>query len=387
MNIGIFTDTYYPEVNGVANSTYQLKKSLEELGHIVYVFTVSNPNVIEYEKNVIRMHSIPFIFLKDRRISYSLVSFWRKKIEKYNLDIIHTQTEFSLGHMGKRIARYLRIPMIHTYHTIYEDYTHYLKLPMNKSIRNVVKKLSRHCCDNAECVIVPTDKVKNLLHSYNVKRDIIVQPTGIELDKFTNIDFLHVEQLKKKYNISDSDNTMIYVGRLAEEKNLKEIINFMPYIKEIDYNVKLIVVGSGPYRETLESCIEELKLENNVIFTGSVPWENIQDYYALGKVFISASTSETQGLTYIEALATGRPILVRNDKCLEGVLQQGINGYGYSDLMQFIMYYKKLFLEGEYNIMAHNAVSSIDAYSSKRFAQNIEEIYNLALTYYNRKVV
>lgn len=254
-------------------------------------------------------------------------------------------------------------------------------------IKNVVKKLSRHCCDNAECVIVPTDKVKNLLHSYNVNRDIIVQPTGIELDKFTNIDFLHVEQLKKKYNISDSDNTMIYVGRLAEEKNLKEIINFMPYIKEIDYNVKLIVVGSGPYRETLESCIEELKLENNVIFTGSVPWENIQDYYALGKVFISASISETQGLTYIEALATGRPILVRNDKCLEGVLQQGINGYGYSDLMQFIMYYKKLFLEGEYNIMAHNAVSSIDAYSSKRFAQNIEEIYNLALTYYNRKVV
>lgn len=387
MNIGIFTDTYYPEVNGVANSTYQLKKALEELGHIVYVFTVSNPNVIEYEKNVIRMHSIPFIFLKDRRISYSLVSFWRKKIEKYNLDIIHTQTEFSLGHMGKRIARYLRIPMIHTYHTIYEDYTHYLKLPMNKSIKNVVKKLSRHCCDNAECVIVPTDKVKNLLHSYNVNRDIIVQPTGIELDKFTNIDFLHVEQLKKKYNISDSDNTMIYVGRLAEEKNLKEIINFMPYIKEIDYNVKLIVVGSGPYRETLESCIEELKLENNVIFTGSVPWENIQDYYALGKVFISASTSETQGLTYIEALATGRPILVRNDKCLEGVLQQGINGYGYSDLMQFIMYYKKLFLEGEYNIMAHNTVSSIDAYSSKRFAQNIEEIYNFALTYYNRKVV
>lgn len=387
MNIGIFTDTYYPEVNGVANSTYQLKKALEELGHIVYVFTVSNPNVIEYEKNVIRMHSIPFIFLKDRRISYSLVSFWRKKIEKYNLDIIHTQTEFSLGHMGKRIARYLRIPMIHTYHTIYEDYTHYLKLPMNKSIKNVVKKLSRHCCDNAECVIVPTDKVKNLLHSYNVNRDIIVQPTGIELDKFTNIDFLHVEQLKKKYNISDSDNTMIYVGRLAEEKNLKEIINFMPYIKEIDYNVKLIVVGSGPYRETLESCIEELKLENNVIFTGSVPWENIQDYYALGKVFISASTSETQGLTYIEALATGRPILVRNDKCLEGVLQQGINGYGYSDLMQFIMYYKKLFLEGEYNIMAHNTVSSIDAYSSKRFAQNIEEIYNFALTYYNHKVV
>lgn len=387
MNVGIFTDTYYPEVNGVANSAYQLKKSLEELGHTVYVFTVSNPNVIAEEKNVIRMHSIPFVFLKDRRIGYSFFRFWRKKIEKYNLDIIHTQTEFSLGHMGKRIARYLGIPMIHTYHTIYEDYTHYLKLPMNRGVKNIVKKISQHCCDNAECVIVPTDKVKNLLQSYNVHREIIVQPTGIELDKFIHIDINHVKELKNRYNILDSDNTMVYVGRLSEEKNLIEIINFMYYVREIDNNVKFIIVGEGPDREMLEARIRELRLENNVLFIGSVPWDNVQDYYALGKVFVSASISETQGLTYIEALAAGRPILVRNDKCLDGVLKKGINGYGYSNLMQFIEYYKHLFIEKEYSVMSKNAAKSIHMYSSKSFAKNIENIYNSILTDYKYNVI
>ena len=387
MNIGIFTDTYYPEVNGVANSAYQLKKSLEELGHNVYVFTVSNPNITEQEKNVIRMPSIPFIFLKDRRISYSLVMFWKKRIEKYNLDIIHTQTEFSLGHMGKKLARYLGIPMIHTYHTIYEDYIHYLKLPNNKGIRNIVKKISKHCCDNVECVIVPTDKVKNLLYSYNVQKNIIVQPTGIEISKFTHINYKHVEELKKQYKILDSDNTMVYVGRLSEEKNLIEIINFMPYIRDIDNNVKLVIVGEGPAREMLEIRIRELNIASNVIFTGSVPWEDVQDYYALGKVFVSASTSETQGLTYIEALATETPILVRNDRCLDNVLKKGINGYGYSNLMQFIQYYKQLFLEQEYISMKHNALKSIEMYTSEKFAENIENIYESVLRYYKYKAI
>ena len=132
MNIGIFTDTYYPEVNGVANSVYQLKQGLERRGHTVYIFTVSNPdmgNIIE--DNVIRIVSLPFLFLKERRVAAPIARAWRRKIESFHLDIIHTQTEFGMGHLGRKAAEYLGVPHVHTYHTIYEDYTHYLKVPGN----------------------------------------------------------------------------------------------------------------------------------------------------------------------------------------------------------------------------------------------------------------
>lgn len=104
MNIGIFTDTYYPEINGVANSSYELKKGLEKMGHKVYVFTVTNPNAEELEEDVFRMPSIPFIFLKERRVAYPLIQKWRRKIESLHLDVIHTQTEFGMGHFGRKAA-------------------------------------------------------------------------------------------------------------------------------------------------------------------------------------------------------------------------------------------------------------------------------------------
>lgn len=155
MNIGIFTDTYYPEINGVANSSYELKKGLEKMGHKVYVFTVTNPNAEEQEEDVFRMASIPFIFLKERRVAYPLIQKWRRKIESLHLDVIHTQTEFGMGHFGRKAAEYMNIPHVHTYHTIYEDYMHYIKLAGNAEpgkLQGISKALLqiRRCCHRAD---------------------------------------------------------------------------------------------------------------------------------------------------------------------------------------------------------------------------------------------
>lgn len=339
MNIGIFTDTYYPEVNGVANSVYQLKQGLERRGYMVYIFTVNNPdmeNIIE--EHVIRLASLPFLFLKERRVAAPIVRAWRKKIESYHLDIIHTQTEFGMGHLGRKVAEYLNIPHVHTYHTIYEDYTHYLKVPGNEKLKGLVRTFSRHCCEHADTVIVPTQKVRALLDSYQIQTPKYVIPTGIELTKFMQADAMKVNALKKQYHL-DHKHVCVYVGRISKEKNLMEILTLFEKVGQTDADARLLIAGDGPEKELLENWCDAHEMMDKVIFTGMVPWDDIQNYYALGDMFVSASNSETQGLTYAEALAAGVPLLVKADECLDGILKQNVNGMVFDNEKDFLSGY------------------------------------------------
>lgn len=375
VNIGIFTDTYYPEINGVANSSYQLKNELEHKGHNVYVFTATNPNLKEKENNIYRMHSLPFILMKDRRVSFFLTKSWIKTVESLHLDVIHTQTEFCLGHMGRKLAKYLDIPLVHTYHTIYEDYTHYLHMPENMKIKEIVRTWSRNYCNKADLVIVPTEKVKKLLKDYGVERDIVVQSTGVDTSKFALLENKMVQELKTQYGLKPTDHILLFIGRLSKEKNIQELIEFVEIIHRTEKNVKLLIVGDGPEKLNLMKQVEREGLNNNVIFTGEVEWKNIQNYYSLGDVFVCGSTSETQGLTYIEALASGKPLLVRRDECLKGILQEGINGYGYESENEFIKQYKKLYDKNNRESMALAARASSFQFTLDVFAQRIESAY------------
>ena len=375
MNIGIFTDTYYPEINGVANSAYQLKNELEHRGHNVYVFTAANPNIKEKENNIYRMHSIPFILMRDRRFSFFLTKSWIKTVEALHLDVIHTQTEFCLGHMGRKLAKYLGIPLVHTYHTIYEDYTHYLHMPENLKIKEIVRIWSRNCCNKAELVIVPTEKVKKILKDYGVEKEIVVQPTGVDTSKFALLENKMVQELKTQYGLKPTDHILLFIGRLSKEKNIQELIEFVEIIHRTDKNVKLLIVGDGPEKLKLMEQVEREGLNSNVIFTGEVEWKTIQNYYGIGDVFVCGSTSETQGLTYIEALASGKPLLVRRDECLKGILQEGMNGYSYVSENEFIKQYKKLYDKNNRESMALAARASSFQFTLDVFAQRIERAY------------
>lgn len=381
MRIGLFTDTYYPETNGVATSVYQLKKELEELGHEVYVFTVSNPHMKEKEEHVYRMPSIPCVLLKERRVSCAFARKWYRIIQALQLDVIHTQTEFMVGHVCRKAAEKLGIPLIHTYHTLYEDYTHYLKIPGNAKLKGVVRNLSRIWMNRADVVIVPTEKVRRIIQGYGVSKEIVVQPTGINMEKFGMVDQSKVALLKERYGITGDRHVLLSIGRLSHEKNIAEILTFMKAVIERDDKAMLLIVGDGPEHENLLNIVREEGLEAHVTFAGEVPWNEIQNYYALGEVFVSGSVSETQGLTYIEAIASGRPLLVRQDECLEGVLQTGANGYSYTDEAGFLEGYDKLFGE-DTKLEADGVRESIGHLSSKAFGRNIEEIYETAVAEY-----
>ncbi|WP_238483779.1 glycosyltransferase family 4 protein [Anaerosporobacter faecicola] len=393
VNIGIFTETYYPEINGVATSCFMLKTELEKMGHNVYVFTTKTPGEPEFEHNVFRVPSVPFIFLSDRRVGMFYQPRLATKIKKLELDVIHTNTEFSLGIFGRIMARELNIPVVHTYHTIYEDYSHYImKIKrLDKRTKAAIRFFSRKCCNSASKVIVPTNKVKDLLLNYHVHSSIEVIPTGIKLDKFSKEQFTaeEIRNLRLEYGIKENEKSIVYLGRISQEKNIEELLRAMPAYMEKHADVKFVIVGGGPDQGRLKQIAKELCLEGRVIFAGEKPWDTIGRYYQLGDVFMSASQSETQGLTYIEAMAAGLPVVAKQDACLEDILIDGYNGYGFHNQQQMyagldaILYgvakqdIEDRVVEKQVTIeqYSQHALEVVKTYSTETFARKVLHLY------------
>ena len=183
MNIGLFTDTYFPQLNGVAASTATLAAQLRALGHTVYIFTPSDPHMDDADPWVIHMPSMPCVFIQQYRVGLAYSPHVLAKIASLKLDIVHTQTEFSLGMFGKTYSKLGDIPMVHTYHTMYEDYVHYI---VNGALisRSMAHRFSRMFCNFARHVIAPTEKVRQSLLEYGVTKPIHVIPTGIDVSRF-----------------------------------------------------------------------------------------------------------------------------------------------------------------------------------------------------------
>lgn len=364
----------------MANSVFMLKNELEKAGHTVYVFTTTTPGAPEHEYNVFRVPSLPCILITERRVGLFYQPKLASLIKKLNLDIIHTHTEFSLGIFGRIMAKELKLPMVHTYHTIYEDYTHYLThiKQLDRRAKAFVRVFTKVCCNTVEQVIVPTEKVKELLLTYNVNRDISVIPTGVNLTKF-NPDLYEkedIEELKKKFGIEQEDKVLLYLGRISQEKNVAEIIEAMPKYMSTRDHVKFVIVGSGPDLERLKQMVKNYNMQDKIIFTGSQPWDNIGLFYQLGDLFISASQSETQGLTYIEAMAAGLPIVAKQDKCLQDILEPGWNGYDFTNQEELMQGLDAIFFGNEEKAYGENARIKMKKYSAEEFGQSVAQVYD-----------
>lgn len=386
MNIGIFTDCYYPQVNGVVTSTITLKKELEEKGHRVIIFTVNHPDAVE-EKDVVRLASIPFLPLKNFRVG----AFYSKKaveiIRRMNLDIIHTQTEFSLGIFGRIVAKKLGIPVVHTYHTMYEDYVHYVAVrPIIKPATKLAKKGSAFYCKYCNGVIVPTTKVKDKLEEYGlIDKGINIIPTGIDINPFKKENYHEneVAELRKEFAIKKDDKVVLFLGRIAKEKSIDVIIKAMPKLIEKIPNTKMLIVGGGPEIDNLEELAEELNIKEKVIFVGEKPWKEIGKYYQLGDVFVSASVTETQGLTFTEAMAGEIPVIAKYDKNLEEIMQHGVNGFIFNkdeELSEVL--YKVLSDEEATKKVVARAYEEIEPLSSKHFGDKVLKVYERTIEEY-----
>ena len=363
MRIGLFTDTYFPQVSGVATSIRTLKTELEKLGHTVFIFTTTDKDVNRYEDwQIIRIPSVPFFAFKDRRIAYRGFSTALEIARQYQLDIIHTQTEFSLGLLGVWIAKELRIPVVHTYHTQYEDYVRYIATGM--VIRpSMVKYIVRGFMSDLDGVICPSEIVYDLLMKYKVKVEKRVIPTGIELAKFERPEITseNIADLRDKLGIAKDETMLLSLSRVSYEKNIQAILAALPAVLEENPDVKLVVAGDGPYLSDLKAQAKRLNIIDVIIFTGMIAPSETALYYKAADFFISASTSETQGLTYLESLASGTPIIAHGNPYLDNVINNKMFG---------TLYYEERDLAGA----ILEAVIATPDLDEKNFAAKLYEI-------------
>lgn len=387
MKILLTTDLYVPAINGVVTSVVSLKAALEKLGHEVRVLTLSEVDYIDVEHDIYAVSSFnvnkvyPGARLKLLNGRPVL-----KEIIDWEPDLIHTQSEFSTFRMAKHIAHYLSIPIVHTYHTVYEDYTHYFS-PSKKTGKKIVASLTKKILNEVEEVIAPTDKVYNLLKSYEVTQPITVIPSGIQLDKFRyRFDQEKLNEIRDSYNIPHDAFLLVSLGRLGKEKNIEELLFFLSLLK---IDVRLLVVGGGPNQYKLMDYAKKIGLEDTVAFTGMIDPKQVPIYYQVGDVFVSASTSETQGLTYIEALASGLPALCRADDSIKDVIVDGKTGYQYHSFKEFESCLYTLYNDSEtYQNIAKDAEDfALKYYSSDAFAKHVLEVYEKALESYSTRQV
>ncbi len=388
MRIGIFTDTYLPDINGVASSSHILRNELVKHGHDVLVVTTEIKKGTEYidDDNVYRLSGIELKNLYDYRLSSFFSLKAMAKIKAMDLDVIHVQTEFSIGIFGKIVAHLLNIPVVYTYHTQYEDYVHYAPVigkiePMQPLLKKGVSWISRIYGDNCTELVAPSVKTKEILETYGIENDIHVIPTGLELERFeaSNLNEQQLTEVKKECGTYESSAfTLIFLGRVAPEKSIDMVISALPHLKDAVPEIRLVVVGGGPGLDELKTLAVDLDVEDKVYFAGPKDGTVVPYYYHACDAFISASTSETQGLTYIEAMAAGLPVLARYDKNLDGIIQNQSNGYFFEDLDSLVACVKQL-LATNLAQMKQQAYADSKQYSSEVFYEKIYDVYKKAI--------
>ncbi|MCI8547507.1 MAG: glycosyltransferase family 4 protein [Bacilli bacterium] len=395
LKIGLFTDTYPPYINGVSTSIETLKKALEELGHTVYVVAIGQ-DAITYnydEKNkILKVPGIP-IGLYDYRITSIYPIKIINKVKSWDLDIIHSHTEFSMGIFARLFAKQCNIPLVHTYHTMYKDYTYYISRNhkfFDLGCKKAVEYLSKFYCDNtADALIVPTTKTYHLFREeYHYNKDIYIVPTGIDAKRFykENIDKEKKEHIRKKLGYKKNDFVVIFIGRMAQEKNIEFIIEIASILKKKKTNIKFLLVGDGPDKEKYQNISKKKNLEENITFAGRIPWEETPLYYHNANLFISCSKTETQGLTVIEAMASSLPSICINDPAFNMAVINDLNGKFFETAEEAAQIIEELQKDKkQLNVLAKQATLIGNKYSLHEFGNNIIEVYKTAIKNHDNK--
>jgi len=386
MKIALFTDTFPPEINGVSVSVGLHQKVLMNQGHEVLVIT-TNPfgKDTTIQDGMIR---VPGVELK-KLYGYRMSSFFNAKafqfIRKWNPDVMHIHTDAGIGIFGKISAFFLKRPTVVTYHTMYEDYTYYAGFLKGLASR-VVKQFSRSIAEQCTEFISPSIKTKEKIRSYGVDRYINIVPTGIDFSRFefNNLDQDKLNKFRSQWT-KPGEKIVLSLGRVAKEKSMDVIIKgFSQYLKTPHPSTKLLIVGDGPDRRDLMQLVSELKSENDIQFVGAVPIQEVPYYYQLADVFASASLTETQGLTFMEAMVSQKIVLCRYDENLASLIRHQQTGFIFADTDDFSRQLHAIFsLEpSKKKVMLSQIEEAVKPYALTTFYENLLEVYQRAIRQY-----
>lgn len=382
MNIALFTETYLPYINGVVTHVKSLKDGLERAGHKVLVVSADiNTHRHYIENGVLWCPAKEFKRFYDYGLA-SPVSLKRlRMIKRFKPDIIHIHNEFGVGLSGIAIAKILKVPLVYTLHTMYDDYLYYIApKPLIPVVRRFSHRYFRFLGKRAAAITGPSPKVQEFLSECGVAKKVNVVPNPVELDKFQLecVDQEKVKQIKEKYHIQDDELIVCFCGRLGREKSVDVLLDYFAQTVDRADKIRLLVIGEGPSRPELEEQARKLKIDDVVTFTGKVMHDELVNYYACCNLYVTTSLSDTNSISMLEAMATGLPVLHRFDKLNEGQIVMGVNGYIFYDAEEMysqMLKYKSLSDEKKL-ALRHSVIESVKKSGQENLAHYLLDVYH-----------
>ena len=309
LNILMISDVFFPRVNGVSTSIQTFTESFLAEGHKVTLIAPDYPDKHLAEFPIIRIPSSKLPFdPEDRLMSKRKISRLLPQLEKQQFDIVHIQTPFVAHYAGVNLAKKLGIPCVVSYHTYFEAYFEkYLPWLPSGLLRKIARKYSASQCNQVNGIISPSSQMLAKLREYGAESQAAVIPTGLKLDQYQHDG---ESSFRSKYNIDEDEQVLLYVGRVAHEKNIPFLIDVFAEIVETNNDVKFVIAGEGPAQKSLQNRVEVLGLEDQVIFVGYLDRETeLIDCYQSADIFVFSSETETQGLVLLEAMACNLPVV------------------------------------------------------------------------------
>ncbi len=381
MRIAIFSNCYLPMVNGVVGAITLLRKGFIEAGHEVYVFAPAFDDYVDEESGVYRYRSVDLTKEVKYPVAIPFSPRIRRIIDGLELDIIHSHHPFVLGPLSHKIARRKGVPAVYTFHTQYEQYSHYIPLP-----RTLVNAISRHkitrFCQLVHQVTTPAESARQILIDYGVNRPIrvIPNPTNIPLEPVDG------SKVREQYRLGDA-KVLINVGRIAPEKNLGLLLeSFELMLRQTPEPLKLMIVGDGPELPVLKQQAEQLGIGEQVVFTGMVEPSQVSNYLAAADLFVMTSKSEVKPLSQLESLAVGLPIIAVAAPGANDTIVHGENGYLVQDEREIICETVLNLLSDPERMHRFRkaARQSAERYSYPRIAAEYLEVYRETVEAYKK---
>lgn len=392
MRIALFTETYLPSINGVVTHVKTLKEGLEALGHTVLVVTADsrvNNHVIADD-----VMYCPAVKLK-KIYNYDIASPISKerldKIKSFAPDIIHIHNEFGVGISGVLIARTLKVPLVYTLHTMYDDYVYYVAKTkgFGKIVTSASHLYAKMLASTASAITGPSPKVSEYFKACGVKKPVHVIPNSVELDVFKpeNVDKNDAVELRRKFGFADDDMVFCFCGRLGKEKNITLLLEYWAKNVRPEDKIKLFILGDGPLHEQHCKEAKELGIADMVKFAGRVEHPDLPVYYACCDAYITASLSDTCSISMLEGMAMHLPVLSLKDDLNVGQVKDGVNGYNFTDADSMYELLKKLrdMPKDELAEFGRQTRESIKTSGAIRLANDLLDVYKEALEVYKKK--
>ncbi len=329
MRIGIFTESYPPIINGVSTSVQTLIARLEAAGHRVFVFTSHYPHYADERAGIFRFPSFNSLVEPDYVLPIPFSPRIARIIPTLKLDIVHSHSPFFLGLMARRIARTLNLPHVATNHTLYTEYAHYLPLLAPAVTRRLLVRWMRRFYDTCDQVLAPSELTRRVLtEQYRVQSPVTVVPTGIPEPPYV---LARPAEVRQELGLPPDACILLYVGRLAPEKNLDLLLRAFVQIAAQTNDTYLVLAGSGKSRSGLESRARALGIHRRTRFAGFLGRTKLDPLFQAADVFLFSSKTETQGLAVGEALAAGLPAVVVNSGGAPETVRDTIDGFLVAD--------------------------------------------------------